>query len=65
MSLNLCYAVRKGRKPGIYDKWIDCYEQVNKFQGAEYKKFYSTEDAQKFIDGKETEIIKKENMEKK
>ena len=33
------YAVRKGRKTGIFRTWDDCKSQVFKYEGAEYKSF--------------------------
>lgn len=33
------YAVRKGRKTGIFLTWQECKNQVNKFPSAEYKSF--------------------------
>ena len=33
------YAVRKGRKPGLYHSWEDCKAQVHGYSGAEYKSF--------------------------
>ena len=39
------YAVRKGRKPGIYRTWDACKSQVFKCEGAEYKSFTTEEDA--------------------
>ncbi|OMJ68898.1 hypothetical protein SteCoe_33515 [Stentor coeruleus] len=54
MSLNKAfYAVRKGRKPGIYLSWPECLKQVSEFKGAEYKKFSSLVDAEDFITFKE------------
>ncbi len=44
------YAVRAGRKPGIYKKWDDCKAQVMGFSGAVYKKFESLTEAQAFMD---------------
>ena len=31
------YAVKNGRKPGIYSSWDECKKQVEKFKGAIYK----------------------------
>lgn len=42
------YAVAKGRKPGIYNDWDDCREQVDGFSGARYKKFSTLAEAQEF-----------------
>lgn len=39
------YAVKNGRKPGIYSSWDECKKQVEKFKGAIYKSFTSLEDA--------------------
>lgn len=33
------YAVRKGRRPGVYTTWPSCEEQVKGFPGAVYKAF--------------------------
>ncbi|CAG8764414.1 37082_t:CDS:2 [Racocetra persica] len=46
------YAIRKGRKPGIYLTWDECEAQVNEFRNAMYKKFSIRIEAQKFIEGK-------------
>jgi len=46
------YAVRVGRRPGIYSTWDACQKEVKGFPGAMYKSFTSEEDAQVFIDGK-------------
>jgi ribonuclease HI len=44
------YAVRRGRKPGIYMTWEECKEQVHRYQGAIYKSFNNMKDAQTFLD---------------
>ncbi|APB32437.1 ribonuclease H-related protein [Gloeomargarita lithophora Alchichica-D10] len=31
------YVVWRGRKPGVYRTWDDCWEQVRSFRGAQYK----------------------------
>ncbi|XP_069462130.1 ribonuclease H1-like [Ambystoma mexicanum] len=43
------YAVRTGRKPGVYLNWDQCKAQVDKFPAARYKKFASEEDAWDFV----------------
>ena len=43
------YAVKKGKKPGIYNTWEKCKEQVLKVPGAIYKSFDKLSEAQKFI----------------
>ncbi|KAM9316098.1 ribonuclease H1 [Gastrophryne carolinensis] len=43
------YAVRTGRKPGVYNTWDECKEQVDRFPAARYKKFASEEEAWNFV----------------
>lgn len=43
------YAVKSGRKPGIYRTWNECEKQVKGFQGARFKSFKTLQDAQNFI----------------
>lgn len=43
------YAVKTGRKPGIYETWAECQTQINGFSGAVYKSFASREEAQAFV----------------
>lgn len=45
------YAVKTGRKPGIYTSWEACKNQVDKFPGAVYKSFASEQEAKQFIKG--------------
>ncbi len=51
------YAVRCGRKPGIYKTWEECKEQVYKFSGAEYKSFEILEKAKTYLHKKNNEIL--------
>ncbi len=50
------YAVKKGKKPGIYESWDECKEQVSGYNGAEYKSFKTKNEALLFLEGKEEEI---------
>ncbi|CAI2646919.1 Ribonuclease H [Apilactobacillus kunkeei] len=43
------YAVRKGKKPGIYSTWDECKNQVNGFPGAEYKSFKTKLEANAYM----------------
>lgn len=49
------YAVRIGKKSGIYRTWAECSAQVTGFSGAVFKKFKTHEEAEYFISG--TSII--------
>ena len=48
------YAVRNGRKPGIYKTWDECKEQVDGFAGARYKSFKTLKEAEDFLEGIDT-----------
>ena len=48
------YAVKKGRKIGIYLSWDDCKEQVDGFEGAEYKSFSDITEAEAYLTDKPT-----------
>ncbi|EFG55038.1 ribonuclease [Lactobacillus amylolyticus] len=50
------YAVKKGRKPGIYRNWDEAKAQVDGFSGAEYKSFAQITDATDYLNwNKETQ----------
>ena len=40
------YVVWRGKKPGIYNSWEDCQKQVMGFEGAHYKSFGSSKEAE-------------------
>ncbi|TGO67933.1 hypothetical protein BOTNAR_0033g00310 [Botryotinia narcissicola] len=46
------YAVRKGKKTGVFTDWDDCKEQITGFGGAMYKSFSTQSDAEAFVAGK-------------
>lgn len=43
------YAVRKGRKTGVFETWNECKAAVSGFSGAAYKSFTSREEAMDFV----------------
>ena len=45
------YAVRKGRKTGVFATWAECQKQVTGFSGAEFKSFGTMEEAKAFVGG--------------
>lgn len=47
------YAVKQGKKPGIYSTWEECKAQVHGFPGAIYKKFEDEALAKAFISGEQ------------
>jgi pentapeptide MXKDX repeat protein len=46
------YAVRKGRKIGIFTDWLACKDLISGFAGAEYKSFLTEEEANEYINTK-------------
>ena len=43
------YAVRKGRKTGVFETWDECKAAVSGFSGAAYKSFTNREEAMDFV----------------
>ena len=43
------YAVKRGRKTGLYTVWAECAAQVKGFQGAVYKGFMTEEEARAWL----------------
>ena len=54
---NKYYAVKKGRKPGIYDTWDECRKQTLGFSGAVYKSFKTRPEAEAFLTPGEYETM--------
>ncbi|MGP2526464.1 ribonuclease HI [Acidaminococcus sp. LBK-2] len=51
MAAKKSYAVRKGRKIGLFGTWAECQEQVTGFPGARFKGFASQEEAEAWLQG--------------
>ena len=47
------YAVRCGRKTGIFTTWAECQQQVTGYKCAEFKSFPIEQEAQNYLSGKE------------
>ena len=45
------YAVKAGRKTGIFDTWDECKKQVHGFGGAAFKSFLNLDDAKAYLRG--------------
>ena len=43
------YAVHKGYTLGVYKTWNECKEQIQRYPGALYKKFYTKQQAEEYI----------------
>nr|XP_021509252.1 ribonuclease H1 isoform X1 [Meriones unguiculatus] len=48
-GLGMFYAVRRGRKTGVFLSWSECRAQVNRFPAARFKKFATEEEAWAFV----------------
>lgn len=53
MAKKWYYAVKIGRKAGVYNSWEETEEQVKGFAGAVFKKFPNFEEAEQFVSGTE------------
>lgn len=51
MAVKKYYAVKEGRKTGIFTSWDECKKQIDKFSGAIYKSFLTEQEAKQFIEG--------------
>lgn len=58
------YAVKKGRKVGVYESWEECKKQVDGYPGAIYKGFSSLDEANTFITGEKNTFVKKGDSSK-
>jgi ribonuclease HI len=68
--MNTYYVVHKGRIPGIYSNWNQCKKQIDKFEGAIFKKFNTENEANEFLkkgfgDKKPRSVIRKETDDKR
>lgn len=50
---NKFYAVKKGRKTGIFYNWDDCKNQIDGFSGSIYKSFKTEKEAREFLGEKQ------------
>ncbi|NWQ76229.1 RNH1 Ribonuclease, partial [Columbina picui] len=48
-AYSMFYAVRRGRRTGVFRTWAECQEQVNRFPAASFKKFATEKDAWAFV----------------
>lgn len=51
MAKKKVYAVKKGKKTGIFTTWDACRASVDGYPGAEYKSFFSEEEADAYLNG--------------
>lgn len=51
MAAKKVYAVKKGKKTGVFLNWAECKAAVDGFPGAEYKGFSNEEEALRYLEG--------------
>lgn len=51
------YAVKHGRKVGVFTTWDECKKQVDGYSGAEYKSFPTEEEAKLYICGEKKKTV--------
>ncbi len=61
MKNSKIYAVKSGRKTGIYQNWDECKKQIDGFSGAVYKSFSNIEEAEEFLYGNKVGLDFKES----
>lgn len=49
MAKKKIYAVKIGKKPGLYETWAECKKQIDGYSGAVYKGFTTKAEAEQFI----------------
>ena len=49
MAKKKCYAVKNGRKTGIFSTWAECEESVKGYPNATYKGFATREEAEDYL----------------
>lgn len=52
------YAVKVGRRPGVYDTWEACKAQVHGFPGAKFQGFAEEAEADRFVKGESNGALK-------
>lgn len=51
------YAVRKGRKVGIFTTWAECESYIKGYSGAEYKSFKTRREAEAYMSVKSPQVV--------
>ena len=49
MAAKKFYAVKKGKKTGIFDSWDACKKEIEGYSGAEYKGFATLKEAKEYL----------------
>lgn len=57
MAKKKIYAVKKGKETGIFYSWDECKALVSGYPGAEYKGFFTEEEAKDYLSGLENDSL--------
>lgn len=57
------YAVRIGRKPGIYTDWAKCFISISGYKNAAFKKFKSEQEAIDYINSPNKSVTKEKDYQ--
>lgn len=49
MAKSKVYAVKSGKKVGIFETWAECKEQIDGYKGAQYKSFATKAEASEYL----------------
>lgn len=63
MSSKKYYAIKRGRKTGIFNSWNECKSNIEGYSNAIYKSFTSYEDAKKFLYNDNTSLSNTETSD--
>lgn len=58
------YAVKRGRKPGLYSSWNECKKQVQGYTNATYQCFDNKQDAEKYLESEDIVSLEDIDMNK-
>lgn len=60
--MNNYYAVRVGRKPGVYKDWAKCFINISGYKNARFKQFNTYEEAIEFVSPKISNTLLDDNL---
>lgn len=64
MAKSKVYAVKSGKKVGIFHTWAECKEQIDGYKGAEYKSFATKAEAETYLTSEAAPVKKSSTVKK-
>lgn len=65
IQMSKLYAVRRGRKNGIFNTWNECKKQTHGYSNAEYKSFNTQDEVKAYLNGKSIKIVSNKRKPKR